>query len=181
MVVFKLQSQIKSRTQNYFDNCPSFQVAYTTIFIIPLSKISCSIAKTHSTVYHLQKIAHLEVFDEFLARVFAQIFRIRFGESIKNYVWCFVDFVDGIDYSRGQNRSINCYYYLRRLTFDTLSPQVMSCYARKKKEKLHETFVSLKINSRDHYYPCNFLQPIKFDNLGLRQKDILPQVTIRCW
>ena len=54
--------------------------------------------------------------------------------------------------------------------------QVMSCYARKKKEKLHETFVSLKINSRDHYYPCNFLQPIKFDNLGLRQKDILPQV-----
>ena len=52
----------------------------------------------------------------------------------------------------------------------------MSCYARKKKEKLHETFVSLKINSRDHYYPCNFLQPIKFDNLGLRQKDILPQV-----
>ena len=54
--------------------------------------------------------------------------------------------------------------------------QVMSCYARKKKEKLHETFASLKISSRDHYYPCNFLQPIKFDNLGLRQKDILPQV-----
>ena len=51
----------------------------------------------------------------------------------------------------------------------------MSYHARKKKEKLHETFVSLKINSRDHYYPCNFLQPIKFDNLGLRQKDILPQ------
>ena len=50
----------------------------------------------------------------------------------------------------------------------------MSCYARKKKEKLHETFVSLKISSRDHSYPCNFLQPIKFDNLGLRQRDILP-------
>lgn len=50
----------------------------------------------------------------------------------------------------------------------------MSYHARSKKERLHETFVSLKINSKDHYYPCNFLQPIKFDNLGLRQKDILP-------
>ncbi|XP_063677657.1 uncharacterized protein LOC134813721 [Bolinopsis microptera] len=66
------------------------------------------------------------------------------------------------------------HWYTPSITPEALH-KVMSCYARKKKEKLHETFVSLKINSRDHYYPCNFLQPIKFDNLGLRQKDILPQ------
>ena len=96
-------------------------------------------------------------------------------------LWILLMELTTVEARTGQLTATGCYYYLRRLKFDTLSPQVMSCYARKKKEKLHETFVSLKINSRDHYYPCNFLQPIKFDNLGLRQKDILPQVTIRCW